>query len=389
MFCASLGHSVLVPVLPPLMRELGLSALQGGLIMTGSSIVWVICCPWWGRRSDVLGRKPLIMFGLTGLALGVGMFAFVMKAGLEGAIASATVTWLLLIGARVIVSALYSAAAPSALAYIADVNSGQQRTSALGILSASKGLGGILGPALGALVVGMGMSLAAPIFISAVTPLLGMLLVWRMLPQVKSTLKRGERAPVVRVHDVRLLPLMITGFCAMMVPAVVHFTLGYLVQDRFGLDAVETTRLTGLALIVSGMALFLAQIVLIQVLRLTPLKLLRLGMPLMLGAVLLLASAASPLQLMLSMLVLGLGTGMVQPGFRSAVTFAVEPHEQGAVAGLASAIPAYSFIIGPALGTALYGLNPLWPFLLASVVILVGIAVLVLSPRMRVVQPAI
>ncbi len=389
MFCASLGHSVLVPVLPPLMRELGLSALQGGLIMTGSSIVWVICCPWWGRRSDVLGRKPLIMFGLTGLALGVGMFAFVMKAGLEGAIASATVTWLLLIGARVIVSALYSAAAPSALAYIADVNSGQQRTSALGILSASKGLGGILGPALGALVVGMGMSLAAPIFISAVTPLLGMLLVWRMLPQVKSTLKRGERAPVVRVHDVRLLPLMITGFCAMMVPAVVHFTLGYLVQDRFGLDAVETTRLTGLALIVSGMALFLAQIVLIQVLRLTPLKLLRLGMPLMLGAVLLLASAASPLQLMLSMLVLGLGTGMVQPGFRSAVTFAVEPHEQGAVAGLASAIPAYSFIIGPALGTALYGLNPLWPFLLASGVILVGIAVLVLSPRMRVVQPAI
>ena len=389
MFCASLGHSVLVPVLPPLMRELGLSALQGGLIMTGSSIVWVICCPWWGRRSDVLGRKPLIMFGLTGLALGVGMFAFVMKAGLEGAIASATVTWLLLIGARVIVSALYSAAAPSALAYVADVNSGQQRTSALGILSASKGLGGILGPALGALVVGMGMSLAAPIFISAVTPLLGMLLVWRLLPQVKSTLKRGERAPVVRVHDARLLPLMITGFCAMMVPAIVHFTLGYLVQDRFGLDAVETTRLTGLALIVSGMALFLAQIVLIQVLRLTPLKLLRLGMPLMLGAVLLLASAASPLQLMLSMLVLGLGTGMVQPGFRSAVTFAVEPHEQGAVAGLASAIPAYSFIIGPALGTALYGLNPLWPFLLASVVILVGIAVLVLHPRTRVVQPAI
>ncbi|MCY4526244.1 MAG: hypothetical protein OXB89_06510, partial [Anaerolineaceae bacterium] len=99
--------------------------------------------------------------------------------------------------------------------------------------------------------------------------------------------------------------------------------------------------------------------------------------------------AAGSLQVILAMALLGLGIGMVQPGFRSAVTFAVEPHEQGAAAGLASSIPAYSYIIGPALGTALYGINPVSPFLLASLVLLAGIGVLVLHPRTRAFQPAI
>ena len=309
MFCASLGHSVLAPVLPALMRELGLSALQGGLLLTGSSIVWVIACPWWGRRSDARGRKPFIMLGLTGLALGVGLFALVMQAGLDGFIASSTLVWLLLMGARIIVAALHSAAAPATQAYIADVSSGQQRTRAMGIMSSAKGLGTILGPALGAIVVSLGLSLAAPIFVSAITPLVGMLLVWRLLPQVQSTLKRGQRAPTLTALDPRLLPLLLISFCAMMVPAVVNFTIGYLVQDRFGLDAIETTRLTGLAVMASGVALFFAQIVLIQVFRLSPLKLLRLGMPLVLGSLLLLVAAASSLQVMLAMALMGLGIG--------------------------------------------------------------------------------
>ena len=390
MFCANLAHSVLAPVLPPLMRELGLSALQGGLILTGASIVWVICCPWWGRRSDVLGRKPVIMLGLAGYALGAVAFALFVQAGLDGVIASAMVIWLLLVGV--------------AHGRWCHVFCGQPRprrptspTSAVASNARARwaswlrpsGLGSILGPALGAVVVSMGMSLVAPIFLSSLMPLLGMLLVWRMLPPVRPILKQGERAPSLNVFDARLMPLMVIGFCAMLVVSVVQFTLGYLIQDRFGLDAIETARQTSLAVMVSGAAVFFAQMVLIQYFRLTPLTLMRLGMPLVLGSLLLLVGAASQVQLMLSMVLLGLGIGMVHPGFRTAVTFAVEAHEQGAAAGLASAVPGYSYIFGPALGTALYGVNPFLPFLLTSLVMLAGLAVLVLNPRMRAVQPAV
>ena len=252
MFCANMGHSVLAPVLPPLMRELGLSALQGGLILTGSSIVWVIFCPWWGRRSDDLGRKRVIIIGLAGYGLGAVLFAIFVQAGLDGVIAGATLVWLLLVGSRMIVGGMYAAAAPAAQAYIADNSTGQQRTAAMGIVSASNGLGGMLGPALGAVVVGLGMSMVAPILMSSLMPLLGMLLVWRLLPSIRSPLKQGERAPALSFLDARLLPLMIIGFCAMLVPAVVQFTLGFLVQDRFGLNAIETASQTGLAVTVSG-----------------------------------------------------------------------------------------------------------------------------------------
>ena len=389
MFCAKLAHSVLAPVLPPLMRELGLSALQGGLILSGSSIVWVIFCPWWGRRSDVQGRKPVIVVGLAGYALGAIAFAVFLQAGVDGVIASATLVWLLLVGARMVVGALFSAAAPASQAYIADIKSGQERTGALGILSAANSLGSILGPALGAVVVSLGLGLVAPIFLSSLMPLLGMLLVWRLLPSAESTVKQGESAPGLRVRDSRLLPLLVVGLCAMLVVSVVQFTIGYLIQDRFALDGIETARQTGLAAMASGVALLFAQMVLIQVFRLTPLKLMRLGMPLVLASLLLLTLADSQLQLMLSMVLLGLGIGMVHPGFRSAISFAVEPHEQGAAAGLAGAVPGYSYIIGPALGTALYGLNPVLPFLLASAAVLAGIAVLMMHPRTRALQPAI
>ena len=388
MFCANLGHSALAPVLPSLMRELGLSELQGGLILTGSAIMWVIFSPWWGRRSDERGRKPIIMLGLTGYALGAGVFAFVMQAGLDGVYASATLTWLLLVGARLIVGALFSATGPATQAYIADVSSGQQRTSAMGLLMSAIGLGNILGPALGAAVVSLGLGLVAPIFVSSFTPLIGLVLIWRLLPAVRPALEQRKRAPTLSALDARLLPFLLIGFCAMLVLAIVQFTLGYLVQDRFGLDAIETTRQTGLAVMVSGAALFLAQMVLIQVFRLTPLRLLRLGMPLVLVSLLLLAFTASQVHLMLAMVLLGLGIGMVQPGFRSAVTFAVEAHEQGAAAGLANSIPGYGYIFGPALGTALYGLNPFSPYILACVVMLAGLAVLALHPSTRAVQPA-
>lgn len=389
MFCANVGHSVLAPVLPPLMRRLGLSELQGGLILTVSAIMWVYFSPWWGRRSDVQGRKPVIMLGLAGYAAGAFLFAVVMQAGLDGVIAGATLTWLLLMAARLVVGALFSAAVPASQAYIADVSHGAQRTRALGILAAAIGVGSVIGPALGAAGVSLGLGLVAPIFFSSLTPLLGMLLVWRLLPPVHATRKKGERAPTLRLLDERLLPLLVAGFCVLLVLSVVQFTLGYLIQDRFGLDAVETTRQTGLAVMVSGFALLFSQLVLMQVFRLTPLMLLRLGMPLMLGALLLLAAATTMAQLMLAMFLLGLGIGMAQPGFRSAVTFAVEPHEQGSAAGLASAIPGYGFIFGPALGTALYGLNPFTPWLFAALVVLVGLAVLVLHPRTRVAPQAV
>jgi MFS family permease len=66
------------------------------------------------------------------------------------------------------------------------------------------------------------------------------------------------------------------------------------------------------------------------------------------------------------------------------MTFAVEAHEQGAAAGLTSSIGGIGFIIGPALGTGLYGLNMLAPFWFAAAVLILGLALLIMHPLTRI-----
>lgn len=60
-----MGNSMLLAVLPALSRTLGLPDAAVGVIFSFSAVLWVITSPLWGRASDRLGRKRLIVFGLA------------------------------------------------------------------------------------------------------------------------------------------------------------------------------------------------------------------------------------------------------------------------------------------------------------------------------------
>ncbi len=384
LFSVYIGQSILSPVLPPLVRELGLSELQGGLIMTFSSIMWVIFSPMWGRRSEVWGRKPVFVLSLIGYSLGVGAFGLVMQLGLDQIIVPSLLVWLLLVGARMIVGTLFSGAPPAAQAYIADTTFGQERVTAMGLVSAASGLGTILGPALGAAVVGLG--LVAPIFVSAVLPLVGVLAVVFMLPAVKPQVARGQQVARVRAGDARVWPLLLVGTAVTTAMSLLQFTIAFYFQDRLRLGSAETAQVVGVALMASGAAALFAQVVLIRYLRWSALGLVYLGLPLMLLSVLWLMFSADFAMLTIALIINGLGTGLAATCFRSALTFNVEPQEQGAIAGLTSSVTGIGFIIGPMLGTGLYAVHMLLPYLFAALVLVGGMVVLVMHPRTRLVR---
>lgn len=388
LFSVYIGQSILAPVLPPLVRELGLSELHGGLIMTFSSIMWVIFSPIWGRRSEVWGRKPVFMLALTGYAIGVGLFGLVMQLGLNGVFASATLTWLLLVAARMIVGTLFSGSLASQ-AYVADTTSGQTRTNAMGVISAAGSLGTIFGPALGGVVVGLGLGLVAPILLSALLPLVGVALVWFLLPHIKPHVKQGQQPARVSPLDARVWPILFVGVTVTTIMSVVQFTIGFLFQDRLGLDAQNTAQAVSLALVAAGVAALISQMVLIRAFKWPPAMLMRVGLPLLLSAAILLVISRNFALLTVAMVFHGFGAGLAFPGYRSAVTFAVEPHEQGAAAGLMSSIGGLGFIFGPLLGTWFYGFNPMYPYLFAALVLVFGLAMLVIHPRNRVPQPVV
>ncbi len=386
LFSVYIGQSILAPVLPPLVRELGLSELQGGLIMTFSSLMWVIFSPFWGRRSEVWGRKPVFMLALLGYTLGVGVFGGVMQISLNGLIASSLLVWLLLIASRMIVGTLYSGSLPSAQAYVADTTVGEERTNALGVISAASGLGTIFGPALGSAVIGLG--LVAPIFLSALMPLVGVIVVWLLLPSIEPVVKKGHKPVSISPFESRVWPILVVGVSVTTILSVVQFTVAFLFQDRLQLDSAATAQTVGLALVASGVAALVAQLGLVRLFGKTPFTLLILALPLLIASAVLLVIGTSLPVLILALILYGFGSGLGMTGYRSAITFAVAAHEQGAAAGLSSSVGGMGFILGPMLGTGLYGLNPTYPYVFAVAVLLLGLTVLLAHPATRIVQPA-
>jgi len=76
-----MGQSMTFALLAPLGREVGFGELQVGLIITCSSLVFTLASPVWGRVCDRWGRKPALLVGQFGYALGCFLFALVFSAG--------------------------------------------------------------------------------------------------------------------------------------------------------------------------------------------------------------------------------------------------------------------------------------------------------------------
>ena len=115
----AIGQAFIFAILPPLGREVALSEVQTTSIISTSALVFTFCSPWWGRRSDQIGRKIIIVIGLTGYAVGTlslaGVFSLGMILILPG--------WTLYFAAwffRCMQSLIFATTTPRVHAYAAD-----------------------------------------------------------------------------------------------------------------------------------------------------------------------------------------------------------------------------------------------------------------------------
>src|ERR1700749_385490 len=67
--CLGIGQSGMFAILPPVSRSLGLSELQTGAIFAVSATIWVFSSAYWGGRSDRMGRRPMVVLGLSGFTV--------------------------------------------------------------------------------------------------------------------------------------------------------------------------------------------------------------------------------------------------------------------------------------------------------------------------------
>ena len=109
-----LGFGMIIPILPFYIRSFGASGNELGMLMATFSVMQFLCAPVWGSLSDRYGRKPVIMLGVLGNALSQLLF------GLSSQM------WMLF-ASRALAGILSSATLPTAMAYIGDTSSHDDR----------------------------------------------------------------------------------------------------------------------------------------------------------------------------------------------------------------------------------------------------------------------
>jgi MFS family permease len=357
----AMGQTLVFALLPLIGREVGLAEVQIGIIITASSAVYALATRVWGRRSDRLGRRRVILIGLAGYTVGTLIFTSLFWLGFEMALRGALL-WSALIVARCLQSSVMAGTMPASSAYISDITSTEGRTAAIARIGAANSTGTILGPALGGLLAGI--SLLAPLYFAAGMTLVSWVLVLVFLPE--SPRKKVASTPGVshqlhyRDHRYRhfllIAAIMLTAF------SVVQQTLGFYFQDALGLSSPQAARQVGFALMGAATVSLLAQGVLVQRFKWPAWRLIFYGLMALLLGSLALAVGASAVWLFTGVGLCGLGIGISYPGCVAAATLTVSAEEQGGLAGLTTSLPAIGSIIGPLLGTGLYELSSHWPY---------------------------
>lgn len=353
-----MGQSLLYVIFGPLARDIGLTELQFGILIASSNVAIVIFSPLWGRASERLGRKPVYLFGLLGFALGYAGLALGIQAGISAWLAP-TPLFLVLLGARLVYGSLAAAIQPAATAYVADTTDAASRGQGMALIAASGGIGTIIGPAFGGLLAGLGPVL--PMYAAAGLALLAVLVTQFNLVEPARHRELGSRVSL-SVFDTRISPYLLGWLVIFMVFTAVQVITPFYIEDRFGVVGREAvTRTAMFALLAMALVTLVVQIGVMQIWKLSPRVLLRVAF-FVFGAVLLLLGLADRLwQLYLLYAGMGLSFALAAPGLNAAASLNVGPDEQGAVAGLLAAAPAFGMIFGPALGGGVYRLAPTLP----------------------------
>ena len=364
--CLGLGQTILFAILPPIARQIGLADIQVGLVFTVSAILWVLMSPIWGRRSDRVGRKPIILLGVGMFAVSLAALGLVLQAGLSGAL-PVFVIFLMLVGFRGL-HGLFSSAGPAASqAYVADRTDPDERTSSLAAIGAAYGLGATLGPGIGGATVQFGPVI--PLFVVSAIAIASLLAILRFLPERSRPVQRG---PVTRLKltDPRLRASLFYGVCGGVLMVVPVQLTGFYLLDVLALEEVSASQMLGVVFMVSSMAALFSQLVIIQHFKLSPQLLMRISPPIIMIGHLIIALGRDFGSITFGMLITGLGTGMLRPAYNAAVSLRVSPEEQGAAAGLANSTSTMGHIFTPALAFTLYSISPQTPFFASAILAL-------------------
>ena len=387
-----LGFGIVMPFLTLQARDaFGVDASTAALLGACYSAMQFLFMPLWGRLSDRIGRRPVMLSSIA--------FSALSMAGLAAALAwSDSILWLFVARA---LSGGATANIGTASAYIADITKPEDRVKGMGLIGMAFGLGFLLGPGIGGLLSTYPINgRHGPIACFVAAGLSVINLVWALtsLPESLPTERRtrpGEARPIslLRVEAIRGLlatrgvaNASLTNFLIILAFSGLEITYAMYAADAFGLDPEQV----GLLFVYMGLIGALVQGGFVRRVsgKIRETSLTVAGLVLMLvgfvGFVL-----APKLGLPALLVVSGFiacGNGLTQPSISAYISRLTDPSRQGETLSANQSLSSLARVFGPLLGGFLYGFGAVVPFVSCAAA---NALALLIARGMRTVQPQV
>lgn len=361
--------------------------LFGGLLGSVYSLLQFLFSPVWGRISDRVGRRPVLIVTVAGLALShflwvvAGSFTLFLLARVLGGVMSGNIA--------------------TATAAMADVTSQRDRARGMGIIGAAFGLGFVLGPALGGALMHLGGGgefdshaavgwhpFSVPALAAGLLSLANLAWVARRFPETLPPEQRGRSTQHRTANPLALFDaglgagLRRTNFAYLVFIAAfsgMEFTLAFLARDRLQWGPVEIAWL----LTVAGLIIAAVQGGLVR--RLAPRfgerRVAVAGLLLIVPGLLILARAGSGVAFYAGLVPMAVGSALAIPTLTALASLYAPPDRQGAALGAFRSVGALGRVLGPLAAALAYAhFDPHIPYLWGAVLLLVPVTLALTLP---------
>lgn len=379
-----IGFGVIIPLLPFYAERFQASPDVVTLVMAVYSMAQLFSAPLWGRLSDRIGRRPVLLVSMAGASVSYIWLGF------------ADELWTLF-AARAFCGAM-AGNLSAAFAYVADVTAPENRARGMGLIGAAYGLGFIAGPALGGILAGpdpLHADYQTPAFVAAGMSMAALLMTAVILKESLSAELRAEtalRKPVpfrrmigAVLADRRLAFWIGLSFLATLVLAGMETTFAMWSERSFGWGPQQNGYLLAFLGLLSAT---------IQGSLIGPLSR-HLGTHRMViqgAAVLAVSFLCLPFADTLGVLLvvtagLAFGFSIISPALNSLISLEAEAGSQGSILGLSRSASILARVVGPALAGILFaGFGRDAPYF-ASAVLMLGVFLVAFRPPARKPRP--
>lgn len=380
-FIDLVGFGIIIPLLPFYAEYFDASPATVGLVMATYSAAQFVAAPLWGRLSDRIGRRPVLLATLAGATV---CYVWLGFAGSLGVLFLARAA-----------GGLMAGNIATAFAYVADVTSPENRARGMGAIGAGFGLGFIAGPAIGGLLAGadpVHADFQSPALAAALASALAFVLALFVLPEslppeqrarLASESAGGRRTSFRQALARPQVGLLIAlAFLAVFVFAGMEATFAMWSRRQFGWGPEQNGYLFAFVGLLSagiqgGLVGRLAK-------RFGESRLIVAGAALLAVGLALIPLAATIPPLLAAMVVAGTGFSLISPALNSLISLKAGEGAIGGVMGVSRSATTLARVVGPAWAGFLFSwLGKDWPYIAGALVMagVVGLGLRVLRAR--------